>query len=241
MVHFLIQQILRQEVTPAEGVSGRSRLELNSDGPEIEPPSGDNNPNVTVTLSANPTILEDVTTIIYTVTLNNPALTPMNVVLSNGLVITIPAFAFSATSTQTITPDEDVYKDTQNIDVSITGSETGGYTTVTIGDGVRTVVNDTIDVTDITLSANPNPVTDGDDIVYKAQVTHAPQKDDLVITLSNDEKITIKVGELEGTVTVKAVVGQNEEVSITSTNNGGNFEGLSTADTEIVDIQGYQK
>ncbi|WP_421282338.1 immunoglobulin-like domain-containing protein, partial [Aeromonas veronii] len=100
---------------------------------------------------------------------------------------------------------------------------------------------DTVDTTTVTLSA-PAQVNEGGQITYSASVNNAPQSD-LVLTLSNGASITIKAGELSGSVTVDAPSddvykdGSSLTVSITGSS-GGNYEQLDTSSkvtTEVAD------
>ena len=100
---------------------------------------------------------------------------------------------------------------------------------------------DTVDTTTVTLGA-PAQVNEGGQITYSASVNNAPQSD-LVLTLSNGASITIKAGELSGSVTVDAPSddvykdGSSLTVSITGSS-GGNYEQLDTnskVTTEVAD------
>ncbi|MFY4756420.1 immunoglobulin-like domain-containing protein [Aliarcobacter butzleri] len=86
----------------------------------------------------------------------------------------------------------------------------------------------------------PKDVIEGQDITVTAKVDNAPETD-LVITLNNGEQITIKAGELTGTVTFKNVYADDVykqgdralDLSISNTT-GGNFESLDTTATAKV-------
>ncbi|WP_146011326.1 immunoglobulin-like domain-containing protein, partial [Pseudomonas sp. AD21] len=94
---------------------------------------------------------------------------------------------------------------------------------------VSTTVTDTVDTTNLTLSATGS-VAEGGSIVYTATLTN-PAGTPVTVTLSNGSVITIEAGKTTGTVTVPAPADDvykdagKVEVSITNTA-GGNFENL---------------
>ena len=107
---------------------------------------------------------------------------------------------------------------------------------------VSTTVTDTVDTTNLTLSATDS-VAEGGSIVYTATLTNAAGSP-VTVTLSNGAVITIEAGKTTGTVTVPAPAddvykdaGKVEATITTAT--GGNFENLvpSTvpAVTEVTD------
>ncbi|RXI27747.1 immunoglobulin-like domain-containing protein, partial [Arcobacter defluvii] len=84
-------------------------------------------------------------------------------------------------------------------DISISNAEGGGYEKLDTSSKLDIIVKDDADVTKIVLSA-PHEVIEGDEIIVTATVDKAP-KTDLYVLLDNEQLITIKAGELSGSVT----------------------------------------
>ncbi|MCF5841613.1 retention module-containing protein, partial [Aeromonas veronii] len=179
--------------------------------------------------------------ITFTATLDEPVFgSDLVIQLSNGAVITIPV-GQSSGSVTVAAPADSPYVDPSTITVSITGTQGGGFNQIITGPSTTIQINDTVDTTTVTLGA-PAQVNEGGQITYSASVNNAPQSD-LVLTLSNGASITIKAGELSGSVTVDAPRddvyndGSSLTVSITGSS-GGNYEQLDTSSkvtTEVVD------
>ncbi|WP_421241868.1 retention module-containing protein, partial [Aeromonas enteropelogenes] len=191
-----------------------------------------------LTLSAAPQVNEG-GTITFTASVDTPVFgTDLIVTLSNGAVITIPV-GQSSGSVTVAAPSDSPYVDPSTITVAITGTQGGGFNQIIIGPSTTTEINDTVDTTTVTLSA-PAQVNEGSQITYSASVNNAPQGD-LVLSLSNGASITIKAGELSGSVTVAAPGddvykdGSNLTVSITGSS-GGNYEKLDTSSTVTTEV-----
>ncbi|MGL5089889.1 MAG: retention module-containing protein, partial [Aeromonas sobria] len=172
--------------------------------------------------------------ITFTATLDEPVFgSDLVIQLSNGAVITIPV-GQSSGSVTVAAPADSPYVDPSTITVSITGTQGSGFNQIITSPSTTTQINDTVDTTTVTLSA-PAQVNEGGQITYSASVNNAPQSD-LVLTLSNGSSITIKAGELSGSVTVDAPSddvykdGSSLTVSITGSS-GGNYEQLDTSST----------
>uniref|UniRef100_UPI00299F8547 immunoglobulin-like domain-containing protein n=1 Tax=Aliarcobacter butzleri TaxID=28197 RepID=UPI00299F8547 len=91
------------------------------------------------------------------------------------------------------------------------------------------------------ITLNNLTVDEGKDITITATVDNAPQTD-LVITLNNGEKITIKAGETTGSITFTNPNAEDvyldnstETYTIVGTD-GGNYVSLDTTDTSIVKV-----
>ncbi|MGY4023816.1 retention module-containing protein, partial [Aeromonas sobria] len=193
----------------------------------------------TVTLGA-PAQVNEGGQITYSASVNNAPQSDLVLTLSNGSSITIKAGELSGSVTVDA-PSDDVYKDGSSLTVSITGSSGGNYEQLDTSSKVTTEVGDSVDTTTVTLGA-PAQVNEGGQLTYSASVNQAPQSD-LVLTLSNGASITIKAGELNGSVTVDAPSddvykdGSSLTVSITGSS-GGNYEQLDTSSkvtTEVTD------
>ncbi|MBO2660024.1 retention module-containing protein, partial [Shewanella algae] len=187
----------------------------------------------TVTLLA-PTQVNEGGSITYTAVVDNaPLESDLVLTLSNGATIVIPVGQTSGSVTVDA-PSDDVYLDSEVLNVGVTESQGGNYEDLNLGNSVDTQVNDTIDTTAVTLTA-PAEVNEGGQITYTATVNNAPETD-LVLTLSNGASITIAAGQTSGTVTVDApsddvfVDAETLTVGIDSAQ-GGNFENLDTSDT----------
>ncbi len=177
--------------------------------------------------------------ITFTATLDEPVFgSDLVIQLSNGAVITIPV-GQSSGSVTVAAPADSPYVDPSTITVSITGTQGGGFNQIITGPSTTTQINDTVDTTTVTLGASAQ-VNEGGQITYSASVNNAPQSD-LVLTLSNGASITIKAGELNGSVTVDAPIddvyqdGSSLTVSITGSQ-GGNYEQLDTSSTVTTDV-----
>ncbi|WP_421556936.1 immunoglobulin-like domain-containing protein, partial [Pseudomonas kitaguniensis] len=182
----------------------------------------------TVTLTANNSVTEG-GQITYTATLTNPAQTPVNVILSNGSVITIKA-GESVGTVAVDTPANDVYANGSTVSTTITSATGGNFENLVPNTAPAvTTIADSIDTTTVTLTAN-NSVTEGGQITYTATLTN-PAQTPVNVTLSNGSVITIKAGESVGTVAVDTpandVYNNGSTVSTTITSaTGGNFENL---------------
>ncbi|WP_456255449.1 LapA family giant adhesin [Pseudomonas iridis] len=192
----------------------------------------------TLSLSATPTITEAGGVLVYTATLTQAPLTDLTITLSNGSVIVIPAGSTTGTVNVPLAPNDSVYNDPTQIDVTVTGTTGGNGITVTPPTiPATTQVTDTIDTTTVTLTAGPN-VTEGGQITYTATLTN-PAQTPVTVTLSNGSTITIGAGQTTGTVNVPTaandVYNNGSTVSTTITGaTGGNFENLVPNPTPAV-------
>ncbi|WP_454563398.1 retention module-containing protein, partial [Pseudomonas sp. AIG] len=192
----------------------------------------------TLSLSATPSITEAGGVLVYTATLTQAPLTDLTITLSNGAVIVIPAGSTTGTVNVPLAPNDTVYNDPSQIDVTVTGTTGGNGITVTPPTTPATTqVTDTIDTTTVTLTAGPS-VTEGGQITYTATLTN-PAQTPVTVTLSNGSTITIGAGQTTGTVNVPTpandVYNNGSTVTTTITGaNGGNFENLVPNPTPAV-------
>ncbi|VVO85359.1 hypothetical protein PS732_02061 [Pseudomonas fluorescens] len=192
----------------------------------------------TLSLSATPTITEAGGVLVYTATLTQAPLTNLTITLSNGSVIVIPAGSTTGTVNVPLAPNDSVYNDPTQIDVTVTGTTGGNGITVTPPTTPATTqVTDTIDTTTVTLTTGAN-VTEGGQITYTATLTN-PAQTPVTVTLSNGSTITIDAGQTTGTVNVPTaandVYNNGSTVSTTITGaTGGNFENLVPNPTPAV-------
>ncbi|WP_338512931.1 Ig-like domain-containing protein [Pseudomonas poae] len=187
--------------------------------------------NVTVTLTATPTITEAGGVVVYTAFATQAPTSDLTVTLSNGLAVVIAAGQTSGALNVTFAGNDTPYLDASSISATIAGTSGGGNVVVTTDPTPAvTQVNDTIDTTTVTLTAAAS-VDEGGKIVYTATVTNAAQTD-VTVTLSNNTTITIEAGKTTGTVSVDTPAnladGKDLTVSASITAaSGGNYENLA--------------
>ncbi|WP_338109234.1 beta strand repeat-containing protein, partial [Pseudomonas prosekii] len=182
----------------------------------------------TVKLTATGTAAEG-GTVTYTATVGQPVTgSPVTVSLANGQSITIELGKTVGTVT-TIAPN-DALAGNAPLTNSITNVTGGNYENLVADKTpVSTTITDTVDTTNLSLSAT-NSVAEGGSIVYTATLTNAAGTP-VTVTLSNGAVITIDAGKTSGTATVPAPsddvykdAGKVEATIASAT--GGNFENL---------------
>ncbi|MBA1201506.1 retention module-containing protein, partial [Pseudomonas capeferrum] len=189
---------------------------------------GDSIDTTTATLTATPSVTEG-GVITYTVTLTNPAQTPVTVTLSNGQTVTVGAGQTTG-SVDFQTPANDVYNNGSTVSTSITGATGGNFENLVPNPvPAQTVIGDSIDTTTATLSATPS-VTEGGVITYTVSLTN-PAQTPVTVTLSNGQTVTVGAGQTTGSVDFQTPAndvynnGSTVSTSITGVT-GGNFENL---------------
>ncbi|QXE07628.1 retention module-containing protein [Pseudomonas sp. AN-B15] len=228
---------------PTAGINAGAQAAQNITGGQTTDTTANALRESTLSLSATPTITEAGGVLVYTATLTQAPLTDLTITLSNGSVIVIPAGSTTGTVNVPLAPNDTVYNDPTQIDVTVTGTTGGNGITVTPPTTPATTqVTDTIDTTTVTLTAGSS-VTEGGQITYTATLTN-PAQTPVTVTLSNGSTITIEAGQTTGTVNVPTapndVYNNGSTVSTTITGaTGGNFENLvpntTPAVTNIVD------
>ncbi|MFH0023259.1 LapA family giant adhesin [Pseudomonas fluorescens] len=190
----------------------------------------------TVKLTATATAAEG-GNVVYTATVGAPVTgSPVVVTLANGQTITIGVG--QTTGTATTAAPNDALTGHAPISNSITNVSGGNFENLVADKTpVSTTVTDTVDTTNLSLSAT-NSVAEGGSIVYTATLTNAAGSP-VTVTLSNGAVITIKAGETTGTATVPApsddVYKDAGSVQATiSTATGGNFENLVPSTTPAI-------
>ncbi len=185
--------------------------------------------NTTATLTATPSVTEG-GLITYTVTLSNPAQTPVTVTLSNGQTITVEAGKTQG-SVDFETPANDVYNNGSTVSTTITGATGGNFEQLTPNPTpAQTTINDSVDNTTATLTATPS-VTEGGVITYTVTLSN-PAQTPVTVTLSNGQTITVEAGKTQGSVDFETpandVYNNGSTVSVTiESATGGNFEQLT--------------
>ncbi|RYM36828.1 type I secretion protein, partial [Pseudomonas koreensis] len=155
----------------------------------------------TVKLTADTSVAEG-GTVTYTATVGAPVTgSPVVVTLTNGQTITIGVG--QTTGTATAVASNDALTGHAPITNAITNVSGGNFENLVADKTpVSTTVTDTVDTTNLTLSAT-NSVAEGGQITYTATLTNAAGSP-VTVTLSNGAVITIKAGETSGTVNVAA-------------------------------------
>ncbi|QEQ85969.1 retention module-containing protein [Pseudomonas putida] len=183
----------------------------------------------TATLTASPSVTEG-GVITYTVTLSNPAQTPVTVTLSNGQTVTVEAGKTQG-SVDFQTPANDVYNNGSTISVTIENATGGNFEQLTPNPTpAQTTINDSVDTTTATLTASPS-VTEGGVITYTVTLSN-PAQTPVTVTLSNGQTVTVEAGKTQGSVDFQTpandVYNNGSTVSVTIENaTGGNFEQLT--------------
>ncbi|WP_339480952.1 immunoglobulin-like domain-containing protein, partial [Pseudomonas fluorescens] len=192
--------------------------------------------NSTVSLTATASTVEG-GVVVYTASVTAPVTgSPVVVTLSNGQTITIPVGASSGSAN--FTAPNDALAGGNTLSVKIDGTSGGNYENL-VADKTPAVtsVTDTVDTTDLSLTATGS-VAEGGQITYTATLTNAAGSP-VNVTLSNGSVITIEAGKTTGTVTVPAPADDvykdagKVEVTIKEAT-GGNFENLVPSTTPAV-------
>uniref|UniRef100_UPI00117B5003 retention module-containing protein n=1 Tax=Pseudomonas sp. R9(2017) TaxID=1981674 RepID=UPI00117B5003 len=222
--------------TTITGATGGNFEQLTPNPAPAETVVSDSVDTTTATLTASPSVTEG-GVITYTVTLSNPAQTPVTVTLSNGQTITVEA-GKSTGSVDFQTPANDVYNNGSTVSTTITGATGGNFEQLTPNPApAETVVSDSVDTTTATLTASPS-VTEGGAITYTVTLSN-PAQTPVTVTLSNGQTITVEAGKSTGSVDFQTpandVYNNGSTVSTTITGaTGGNFEKLDLSTTPAV-------
>ncbi|KAE9647525.1 retention module-containing protein, partial [Pseudomonas sp. PB106] len=223
---------------PTAGINSGGQIAQDTTGGQTTDTTANAQRESTLRLSATPTITEAGGVLVYTATLTQAPLTDLTITLSNGAVIVIPAGSTTGTVNVPLAPNDTVYNDPTQINVTVTGTTGGGGITVTPPTvPATTQVTDTIDTTTVTLTAGSS-VTEGGQITYTATLTN-PAQTPVTVTLSNGSTITIGAGQTTGTVNVPTAANDvyNNGSTVTTTitgASGGNFENLVPNPTPAV-------
>ncbi|WP_153774809.1 retention module-containing protein, partial [Pseudomonas sp. MNR3A] len=155
----------------------------------------------TATLTATPSVTEG-GVITYTVTLTNPAQTPVTVTLSNGQTVTVEAGKTSG-SVEFQTPANDVFVNGSTVSTTITGTTGGNFENLVPNPTpAQTVVSDSIDTVTVSIASNGN-VTEAQQPTFTVSVSQKLDHD-LTVTLSNGDKVTIAAGQTQATYSLPA-------------------------------------
>ncbi|MBC3468918.1 immunoglobulin-like domain-containing protein, partial [Pseudomonas sp. RW10S2] len=150
---------------------------------------------------ASPSVTEG-GVITYTVTLTNPAQTPVTVTLSNGQTVTVEAGKTSG-SVDFQTPANDVFVNGSTVSTTITGATGGNFENLVPNPTpAQTVVSDSIDTVTVSIASNGN-VTEAQQPTFTVSVSQKLDHD-LTVTLSNGDKVTITAGQTQATYSLPA-------------------------------------
>jgi VCBS repeat-containing protein len=156
----------------------------------------------TLTISATDSVAETGGVVTYTATVTQAPVSPLTVTLSNGQVITIAAGQLTGSVNVTFADANDAYINAHTVTVSVTGTSGGqGLVITTDPAPAVTTVTDTIDPTQVTITAPTGTVTEGTSVTYTISVANAPQTN-LVLTLSDGNTVTIEAGKTSVDYTV---------------------------------------
>ncbi|PWC09195.1 immunoglobulin-like domain-containing protein, partial [Brenneria corticis] len=155
----------------------------------------------TLTLG-NVTVAEGSDSATVSATLSNPTDRAFTVTLSNGATITFAAGTTTGTSSAFAVQSDDVYQDGGSYTLSVTNAGEHNFEQLDTSDTATVTVIDTIDTVNVTIDSNGD-VTEAQDAVFTIKVDRV-LADDLVVTLSNGDTVTIQAGEQSAAYSVPA-------------------------------------
>ncbi|WP_323594977.1 immunoglobulin-like domain-containing protein, partial [Aliarcobacter butzleri] len=203
----------------------------------------------TIKVIAPANVDENATKVTYKVEVDNAPQTDLKVTVNvNGVdreVTIIKDTKFVEFDVEVRADDKYVQGD-DTITATVTGHSGGNYEDVKYDNtNNKVTVTDDTDATKVTITSTET-VTEGGAILVKASVERPVTEKDLVITLDDGTKLTIKVGDKESaevvantnTRTDEAYKQGDEEVTFTiAKTEGGNFEALDTTSTTKTIVQ----
>ncbi|MCL2891226.1 immunoglobulin-like domain-containing protein, partial [Brenneria tiliae] len=169
---------------------------------------GDATVNITDTLDSTTLTLGDITvaegsdSATVSATLSNPTDRDFTVTLSNGATITFAAGETTGTSSAFAVQGDDVYQDGESYTISVANAGEHNFEQLDTSDTATVTVTDTVDTVNVTIESNGD-VTEAQDAVFTIKVDGV-LADDLVVTLSNGEQVTIRAGEQSAAYSVPA-------------------------------------
>ncbi|PWC11329.1 retention module-containing protein, partial [Brenneria corticis] len=139
------------------------------------------------------TVAEGSNSATVSATLSNPTDRAFTVTLSNGATISFAAGETTGTSSAFVVQGDDVYQDGESYTLSVTNAGEHNFEQLDTSDTATVTVTDTVDTVNVTIDSNGD-VTEAQDVVFTVKVDRV-LADDLVVTLSNGEQVTIRAGE----------------------------------------------
>jgi hypothetical protein len=204
--------------------------------------------NLHISDAASSTVitLNDVNTVeggaayIYTATVSNaPQNTPLEVVLSNGVIIHFDVGSMVGSSDLQNSPSNDMYNNASDTQISILSASGGNFDSLDISSTANLHIGDILDTTVVTL--NNVSALENAPLVYTASLNNAPQSA-FDVMLSNGVVIHFDAGSMLGSSAPQPAQGDDtyldsssNSISIASTS-GGNFEALDISSTASVQI-----
>ncbi|WP_157910882.1 beta strand repeat-containing protein [Vulcanococcus limneticus] len=191
----------------------------------------------TSTVTLAPVTVQEGNTATITATVDNAPQTDLTIQLDNGATVTILAGQTSGVSTAfTINNVEDVYKDPSSFSVAIAETSGGNYENLNTSSTATVSVNDTINTTLATLTANTSQIgVMGGMVEYTITLSSAlpdySPKGDLTFTLTNGSTVVIPAGSNSATIATHYELSDLEGLGL---DNGGT---LNVGITNIVESQ----
>ncbi|PRM92746.1 hypothetical protein CJ672_00205 [Arcobacter cryaerophilus gv. occultus] len=140
-------------------------------------------------------IVKEGNQITITATVTNPPQTDLIITLNNGQTITIPAGQTTGSVKFDNPNGEDVYKDGETLNYTITGTTGGNYVSLDTSDSSIVTIADTTNNTNATLTSEIVGNEDGAVVTYTITLDTAP---------TQKETFTFKVGDVTKTIEVEA-------------------------------------
>ncbi|MET3738420.1 putative secreted protein, partial [Pseudomonas sp. UYEF17] len=223
-----------------EGATGGNFEQLVPNPTPAQTTINDSVDTTTATLTANPSVTEG-GVITYTVTLSNPAQTPVTVTLSNGQTITVEAGKTQG-SVDFQTPANDVYNNGSTVSVTIEGATGGNFEQLMPNPTpASTVISDSIDTVTVSIVGNGS-VTEDQQPSFTVKVSQALDRP-LTVTLSNGDTVTIEAGKTEVEYKTSAqgddVIKDASSITLSVTDatvSGATFEKLALGGPATVEI-----
>ncbi len=193
-----------------------------------------------VTLAVSDAAVTEGGSVVYSATVDRPVTgSPLVLTLSNGSVISIPVGQTTGSSAPyAVRPDDAYVQGNETLDVGISASTGGGFSTLDTSSTASTVVSDDADTTTITLTASAATAAEGGSIVYTVSVNNPVTGSPLVVSLTNGQAITIPVGQSSAhgapfNVRPDDVHAQPDDTLVVgiSGTSGGAYEALDTSAT----------
>ncbi|XEI34556.1 hypothetical protein NMD14_09375 [Aeromonas veronii] len=213
------------------GAKGGEFEQLNLDPNQAVSQVIDNPTPTHLTLSTSTPSVAEGQLLSLTATLDQVPQTAVDVTLTNGMTLTIPAGERSV-SIDVLSAGEDVYLDAGQQHFAIRDAQGGNFEQLVVDRSPLTIdVTDTLDPTSVTLTADKSTLTEaGGEIIYTATLAHESHGVTTVHTQLGD--ITIADGDRSGTLTHTVPVGEDVYRDPSTVSNaitgaeGGNFERL---------------
>ncbi|MCL2900400.1 immunoglobulin-like domain-containing protein, partial [Brenneria tiliae] len=199
---------------------------------------GDATVNITDTVDTTTLTLGDITvaegsdSATISATLSNPTDRAFTVTLSNGATITFAAGETTGTSSAFAVQGDDVYQDGESYTIRVTDAGEHNFEQLDTSDTATVAVTDTVDTVNVTIESNGD-VTEAQDAVFTVKVDRV-LADDLVVTLSNGDRVTIQAGEQSVAYSVPA---QGDDVYVDAGSVTVGLDKAEVADKTFEDLQ----